>query len=142
MEDGAGPAAVGQLQAHPVSGDGPGDVEVVGQRPGAAYARFLPGNPLLGRWDRDDVGVPVVVGWLVAGGAGQRGQLLVPRLEVERGGQVPADGATPWGDVRFADAETSLEKRMIDVWSSTSEVTYPPLLHGETTIIGTRWPSP
>src|SRR5215813_9484131 len=29
-----------------------------------------------------------------------------------------------------------------DVWSNTSEQTQPPLLHGETTIIGTRMPRP
>ena len=32
--------------------------------------------------------------------------------------------------------------RMIEVWSKTSEQTQPPLLQGETTSIGTRWPSP
>ena len=31
---------------------------------------------------------------------------------------------------------------MIDVWSNTSEHVYPPVLHGETTSIGTRCPSP
>jgi hypothetical protein len=32
--------------------------------------------------------------------------------------------------------------RMIEVWSKTSEQTQPPVLHGDTTIIGTRTPSP
>jgi hypothetical protein len=32
--------------------------------------------------------------------------------------------------------------RMSEVWSNTSEQTQPPLLHGETTIIGTRMPRP
>src|SRR5262245_46611699 len=31
---------------------------------------------------------------------------------------------------------------MSDVWSQTCELTQPPLLHGEMTIIGTRIPSP
>jgi hypothetical protein len=30
----------------------------------------------------------------------------------------------------------------IEVWSKTSEQTQPPVLHGDTTIIGTRCPSP
>ena len=33
-------------------------------------------------------------------------------------------------------------KRMDDVWSKTSEQTQPPLLQGETTIMGTRTPRP
>ena len=33
-------------------------------------------------------------------------------------------------------------KRMIEVWSKTSEHTQPPLLQGEITIIGTRTPRP
>ena len=33
-------------------------------------------------------------------------------------------------------------KRIIDVWSKTCEQTQPPLLHGETTGIGTRAPRP
>src|SRR5262245_10872938 len=33
-------------------------------------------------------------------------------------------------------------KRMSDVWSNASELTQPPRLHGETTIIGTRGPGP
>jgi hypothetical protein len=33
-------------------------------------------------------------------------------------------------------------KRISDVWSNTSEQTQPPRVHGETTIIGTRWPRP
>ena len=33
-------------------------------------------------------------------------------------------------------------KRIIEVWSNTSEQTQPPLLHGETITIGTRVPSP
>ena len=32
--------------------------------------------------------------------------------------------------------------RMIEVWSNVSEHTQPPVLHGETTVIGTRTPSP
>jgi hypothetical protein len=32
--------------------------------------------------------------------------------------------------------------RMSEVWSNVSEQTQPPLLHGETTIIGTRTPRP
>src|SRR3954452_23906590 len=31
---------------------------------------------------------------------------------------------------------------MIEVWSKTSDDTKPPLLQGETTSIGTRWPRP
>ncbi len=31
---------------------------------------------------------------------------------------------------------------MTEVWSKTSEQTYPPTVHGETTSIGTRMPSP
>src|SRR5947209_551405 len=33
-------------------------------------------------------------------------------------------------------------KRRVDVWSNTSELTSPPREHGETTMIGTRKPSP
>src|SRR5882757_5495167 len=33
-------------------------------------------------------------------------------------------------------------KRITEVWSATSEFTQPPLLHGETIVIGTRGPSP
>ena len=32
--------------------------------------------------------------------------------------------------------------RRIDVWSNVSEHTQPPVLHGETTYIGTRGPNP
>jgi hypothetical protein len=32
--------------------------------------------------------------------------------------------------------------RTIDVWSNTWEHTQPPVLHGDTTSIGTRWPRP
>ena len=31
-------------------------------------------------------------------------------------------------------------KRMIEVWSNVSELTQPPVLHGEITVIGTRMP--
>ena len=33
-------------------------------------------------------------------------------------------------------------KRITEVWSNTCELTQPPLLHGETTYIGTRGPRP
>ena len=33
-------------------------------------------------------------------------------------------------------------KRSVEVWSNSSEHTYPPALHGETTSVGTRNPSP
>ena len=33
-------------------------------------------------------------------------------------------------------------KRSTEVWSKASELTQPPRLHGETTIIGTRKPRP
>ncbi|CAM5725457.1 hypothetical protein STENM223S_08209 [Streptomyces tendae] len=33
-------------------------------------------------------------------------------------------------------------KRITEVWSKVSEQTKPPLLHGETTSMGTRGPSP
>jgi len=39
-------------------------------------------------------------------------------------------------------AKRASRKRIIDVWSNSCELTQPPRLHGDTTIIGTRIPRP
>ena len=86
----------------------------------------------------------LIVGWKVADGAGQWHGGSVGRLEVEGRGEVAADGAAPRGDVGLLELPLSAKRRsmnrMIEVWSKTSEQTQPPVLQGETTIIGTRMP--
>ena len=42
----------------------------------------------------------------------------------------------------WSSAKRASMKRISEVWSNTCELTQPPLLHGDTTIIGTRTPRP
>jgi hypothetical protein len=44
-----------------------------------------------------------------------------------------------WGS---ATPKRASRRRITEVWSNTCELTQPPLVQGETTIIGTRGPRP
>src|SRR5579859_6527397 len=74
------------------------------------------------------------------GGSGTTSSLGVPKLSVDV--RSPATARRHAVMLGSTMPKRASMKRMSDVWSKTCELTYPPLLHGEMTIIGTRTPRP